>query len=384
VVAWPGFAASVATKVLHKKRPALIPILDNEAIFGAYMSPTWPEQRASMESVYSPSRIREALDWIWFDVTRPENEDVWPVLNRSHPSRTRIELFDMAWWMQFRSVQPGRPADLGPTIMIAHTESRAGQMLEVLRAMCGNAATPSLVEQYFAPGRFAGRTFIDLAPNDPYWIGEADLLAVTLLDVSFPPASVRWFLDLTNQSTLSDLLRALPSPASELHTLEHEALAGGDGLWRLFARHEAPPGTTFTRLDEELRGIGPVKADKLMARKRPGIFPIYDRAFEELFGHGEGFDYWDATMWVLRDDTVRESLLSLVDGVPVVRILDAVVWMWQSRSENAERARSRAGVRGGAPWQPSKSLRESDRVDRRGTGRRGPASRWTVEEVSDG
>ena len=106
VVAWPGFAASVATKVLHKKRPALIPILDNEAIFGAYMSPTWPEQRASMESVYSTSRIREALDWICFDVTRPENEDVWPVLNRSHPSRTRIELFDMAWWMQFRSVQP--------------------------------------------------------------------------------------------------------------------------------------------------------------------------------------------------------------------------------------------------------------------------------------
>ena len=106
VVAWPGFAASVATKVLHKKRPALIPILDNEAIFGAYMSPAWPEQRASMESIYSPSRIREALDWIRFDLTRPENEDVWPALSRSHPSRTRIELFDMAWWMHFRSVQP--------------------------------------------------------------------------------------------------------------------------------------------------------------------------------------------------------------------------------------------------------------------------------------
>ena len=39
VASWPGFAASVATKVLHKKRPDLIPILDNEAIFGAYMNP---------------------------------------------------------------------------------------------------------------------------------------------------------------------------------------------------------------------------------------------------------------------------------------------------------------------------------------------------------
>jgi Family of unknown function (DUF6308) len=28
VASWPGFAASVATKVLHKKRPDLIPILD--------------------------------------------------------------------------------------------------------------------------------------------------------------------------------------------------------------------------------------------------------------------------------------------------------------------------------------------------------------------
>jgi hypothetical protein len=30
-----GFPRSVATEVLDKKRPALIPILDNEAIFGA-------------------------------------------------------------------------------------------------------------------------------------------------------------------------------------------------------------------------------------------------------------------------------------------------------------------------------------------------------------
>jgi hypothetical protein len=39
VTDWEGFAASVATKVLHKKRPKLIPILDNEAIFGVYMNP---------------------------------------------------------------------------------------------------------------------------------------------------------------------------------------------------------------------------------------------------------------------------------------------------------------------------------------------------------
>ena len=37
----PGFAASVATKVLHKKRPDFIPNLDNQTIFCAYMNPDW-------------------------------------------------------------------------------------------------------------------------------------------------------------------------------------------------------------------------------------------------------------------------------------------------------------------------------------------------------
>lgn len=71
VASWPGFAASVATKVLHKKRSALIPILDNEAIFGAYMNPNWPDAKASQDSVYSLSRIREAVEWVYVDSPAP-------------------------------------------------------------------------------------------------------------------------------------------------------------------------------------------------------------------------------------------------------------------------------------------------------------------------
>jgi hypothetical protein len=33
VAGWPGLGASPATKTLHKKLPALIPVLDNQAIF---------------------------------------------------------------------------------------------------------------------------------------------------------------------------------------------------------------------------------------------------------------------------------------------------------------------------------------------------------------
>lgn len=106
---WEGFAASVATKVLHKKRPRLIPILDNQAIFGAYMNPGWPEERSSMESIYAVARIREALEWIFFDLTRLENADVRTRLELIEPTRSRIELFDMVWWMYFRQVEPVMP-----------------------------------------------------------------------------------------------------------------------------------------------------------------------------------------------------------------------------------------------------------------------------------
>jgi len=43
VTDWEGFAASVATKVLRKNRPKLIPIFDHEAIFGAYINPNGPK-----------------------------------------------------------------------------------------------------------------------------------------------------------------------------------------------------------------------------------------------------------------------------------------------------------------------------------------------------
>lgn len=106
VANWDGFAASVATKVLHKKRPDLIPILDNQAIFGAYMYSHWPQKPARSDSVKREDLICSALDWIAFDITRPENESVWGILQTIEPLRTRIQLFDSVWWIYFRTKQP--------------------------------------------------------------------------------------------------------------------------------------------------------------------------------------------------------------------------------------------------------------------------------------
>jgi hypothetical protein len=54
-------------------------------------------------------RIKEALDWIAHDLIRPENASVWPRLEDIEPERSRIELFDMVWWMYFRQVEPVAP-----------------------------------------------------------------------------------------------------------------------------------------------------------------------------------------------------------------------------------------------------------------------------------
>lgn len=103
---WPGFAASVATKVLHKKRPDLIPILDNQAIFGAYMDSRWPVRPAQTDSIKDGPRILRALDLIAFDLNRKENRAAWGTLREIEPVRTMIQLFDSVWWMYFRSTQP--------------------------------------------------------------------------------------------------------------------------------------------------------------------------------------------------------------------------------------------------------------------------------------
>jgi hypothetical protein len=106
----PGFAASVATKVLHKKRPDLIPILDNQAIFGAYMNKNWPIQLGRSESVKNQEKILLALNYIAFDLNREENSLAWRRLQAMEPTRTRIQLFDGVWWMYFRLKQPVKRA----------------------------------------------------------------------------------------------------------------------------------------------------------------------------------------------------------------------------------------------------------------------------------
>jgi hypothetical protein len=56
---WPGIGASVASETLHKKRPALIPVLDNMAIFGG---PSTRHRRGNPSRRASPRSRRDGRD----------------------------------------------------------------------------------------------------------------------------------------------------------------------------------------------------------------------------------------------------------------------------------------------------------------------------------
>jgi hypothetical protein len=82
--------------------------LDNQAIFGAYMNPYWPEQKPSGASIKDAQRIKLALDWITADLVREENAAAWPKLLALEPGSTLIQIFDSVWWMH--STPNRRPA----------------------------------------------------------------------------------------------------------------------------------------------------------------------------------------------------------------------------------------------------------------------------------
>lgn len=89
---WIG--VSIATKLLHKRRPALLPILDEQAIFQGYLG------RSSAPEAGSKSRkaVLDALSKMRGDLQLDENQDGWIGLEQRWPMLTRIELFDLIWW----------------------------------------------------------------------------------------------------------------------------------------------------------------------------------------------------------------------------------------------------------------------------------------------
>ncbi|GAC58498.1 hypothetical protein GOHSU_41_00360 [Gordonia hirsuta DSM 44140 = NBRC 16056] len=156
--------------------------------------------------------------------------------------------------------------------------------------------------------------------------GADDLVAVTLLDVSFPGDAALRILGDTDpdyRDQLSALLRRLPTWL-DLVDADEDVLADAEELWSLVRGN---------------RGVGRAKTSKLLARKRPRLLPIMDSVVVKTVGHNPRQHlFYQNLQAALRADNCR--LVSHLDeirkeagiesDISTIRVFDILVWMWGS------------------------------------------------------
>ncbi len=181
------------------------------------------------------------------------------------------------------------------------------------------------VAAYFRPEEdFAGLSFTSLGTNPRDAVTACDLLAVSLLDITWRPEAVRRLLD--GQATaVSGLLSAIRSDI-DLWEASDEDLAVVDPLWDCLLR---------------MPGVGTATASKLLARKRPRLCPVSDKVVIEAVGV-PGWT-WEALRVLLQEPPARAEVETLrppsAATVSLLRILDVAIWIRHSHSRAASRVR---------------------------------------------
>ena len=145
-----------------------------------------------------------------------------------------------------------------------------------------------------------------------------DLVAVTFLSVQVPPTAARAILH-TEAEALNALLTAI-GPDRDLVD-EPDPLAPGWPAWDLETALWALPG------------IGQTKATKLIARKRPRLYPIWDSVVSGVLGTERA--HLNPVREALRadDGALHRRLLSirkeagLPEEISALRVFDVIAWM---------------------------------------------------------
>ena len=200
------------------------------------------------------------------------------------------------------------------------------------RRLRASLVTPGLdraVAAYFREPGFAGMTFSDLGQNPPCEIIAEDLLAVSLLDITWRPQVVRILL-VSHKQELSALLSAIPRDV-DLWDASDQALTNIDLMWEALT---------------SIEGIGTASATKLLARKRPRICPISDSlVIKAVDVPGRT---WDVLRCLLQDPAARAEVEALrpaeAAGASLLWILDVALWVTHSKSAATQEVREKAGL----------------------------------------
>jgi hypothetical protein len=148
-----------------------------------------------------------------------------------------------------------------------------------------------------------------------------DLLAVSMLSVDVPArAAIRMLGD--DQRRLSEHLARIPADL-DLAYAEPDHIGDGSAARRLWTLVLGYPG------------VGKTRASKLLARKRPRLFPVIDSVVETGVGHSSRHaSFWHTLRHHLRIDdyALHKHLLTLrtqaglPDHISALRVFDVVVW----------------------------------------------------------
>jgi hypothetical protein len=198
-----------------------------------------------------------------------------------------------------------------------------------LRASLATPGVRRAVASYFSEPSFAGMTFSDLGQNPSVEIIADDLLAVSLLDITWRPQVVRILL-ITHKQQLSRLLADIPQDL-DLWDADDRVLRQIDLMW------DALTG---------IEGIGNASATKLLARKRPRLCPISDSlVIKAVDVPGRT---WDVLRCLLRAAQARDEVEALrpasAADASLLRILDVALWVSRSKSAAAQLVREEAGL----------------------------------------
>jgi hypothetical protein len=188
--------------------------------------------------------------------------------------------------------------------------------------------TPHLDEAvrryYDRQSGFAGHTFDSLGSGPTGEITCDDLLAVTLLDVSWKPPAVRALL-VERTEEFNEQLCRIDSSATLWSDQGGQALTNAESLWDLVVK---------------LPGAGPTTTSKLLARKRPWLIPITDSVIVSAVGtRGRT---WATLRYCFQDADFQELICRLrpeVDDTSLLRVFDVAIWMLYSESKAARKVR---------------------------------------------
>lgn len=141
------------------------------------------------------------------------------------------------------------------------TDEAVGAAAARLRVGLSAPGLDMAVAAYFSEPEFAGVTFADLGHNPANEIVPDDLLAVTLLDITWRPEAVRILLG-ADGPRFNQMLATLPE-ATDLWDASHKALERIDKAWDALTAIGGVGTATASKI------AGPQTAQALPGQRQP-------------------------------------------------------------------------------------------------------------------